>query len=214
LPYDAKILVGVDPGADHPFAAVFLVPCPAGLVVVNEYTRRMTSFADHAEHLKLLLAGHQNVQWAVDRTATQAMIELSQYGIQANAAENSVLLGIQRVQAWMRTRKLFFVEHRCPQLIDQLTTYHWKDTTSKDGEKRREDVFKIDDDLADALRYAVMLWPELPQPPAPKTGRDISTVPEASRKAWLREQRANSPKQEDELSWDKDLTPVGDFWEA
>lgn len=211
IPEHDKMLVGVDPGADHPFAAVYVVPTPAGLVVVGEYTRRMTSFADHAEHLKMNLRGHQNVQWAVDRTATQAMIELAQYGIQASAAENSVLLGIQRVQSWMRTGKLFFVEDRCPTLIDQLTTYHWKDTTSKDGEKRREDVFKIDDDLADALRYAVMLWPELPAPAQPKQGRSIEDVPETSRKAWLREQLANNPRG-DETNWTSDLSPIEDFW--
>jgi hypothetical protein len=212
IPQMDKVLVGMDPGADHPFAAVFLYPCSAGLVVINEYTRRMTSYADHADSLKLLLAGHQNTQWAVDRTATQAMIELSQYGIQASAAENSVLLGIQRVQAWMRTKKLFFIEHRCPQLIDQLTTYHWKDTTSNQGEKRREDVFKIDDDLADALRYGVMLWPELPAPPVVSNERTLESVPEQSRKAWLRERAANNPKNEDEVDWNSGLTPLQDFW--
>lgn len=210
IPEHDKVLVGVDPGADHPFAAVYLLPTPSGLVVINEYTRRMTSFADHAEQLKMRLYGHKEVQWAVDRTATQAMIELAQYGIQASAAENSVLLGIQRVQSWMRTKKLFFIEDRCPTLIDQLTTYHWKDTTSKEGEKRREDVFKVDDDLADALRYAVMLWPELPSVVLPKEGRSIEDIPEASRKAWLRERAANRG-QSDGTDWNN-LSPIEDFW--
>jgi hypothetical protein len=211
IPSDAKMLVGVDPGADHPFAAVFLLAVPAGLIVINEYTKRMSSFAEHADHLNLLLAGHRNVQWAVDRTATQAMIELAQHGITASAAENSVLIGIQRVQAWLRTKRLFFVEARCPRLIEQLTTYHWKDTTSKDGEKRREDVFKVDDDLADALRYGVMLWPELPSPPPKINERSIEDIPESSRKAFLRE-RAAMREDTGELDWGTQLSPIGDFW--
>ncbi len=219
IPRDLPVIIGIDPGADHPFAAVKIVATPKGLLVVQEYARRMSAYIDHAEHLARMAHGHDDVRWAIDRTANQAQIELAHLGIQTSSAENSVVLGIQRVQAWMKSERIGLVASRVPMLLDELSTYRWKDTSTTEGEKGREQPFKVDDDLCDALRYAVMLWPELPSEPAPRVGRDPDEVPEQARWAWERERRLRAQPEEGASEWadlepafDDDWSPVGDMW--
>jgi len=212
IPAGVPVLIGLDPGADHPFAAVKIIATPAGLLVVGEYRRRMTAYADHAEGLRTLARSHDDVSWAIDRTATQAQIELAVHGISSSAADNNVTLGIQRVQSWLKTQRIGFVASRCPLLLEELHGYRWKDTQTSRGEKGREQPFKQDDDLCDALRYAVMLWPELPQVPAPVVGRDRRQIPEDLRWAWEREQRCSRPRAEGEIDWSIDLDPHADDW--
>ena len=44
-----------------------------------------------------------------------------------------------------------------------MRTYRYADNYSADGQKRdKEQVFKKDDELPDAVRYAIMAWPRLP----------------------------------------------------
>jgi hypothetical protein len=219
IPADLPVLIGLDPGADHPFAAVKIVATPKGLLVVQEYARRMSSYSDHAEYLQRWAHGHQDVRWAIDRTANQAQIELAHLGLTTSSAENSVVLGIQRVQAWLKTERIGFVAARVPMLLEELQTYRWKDTSNLEGEKGREQPFKVDDDLCDALRYAVMLWPELPADPPPRRGRDPEAMPPEMRWAWEREQRLVSPDDDGTTEWshlepafDENWSPTGDMW--
>ena len=46
--------------------------------------------------------------------------------------------------------------------MKRLRTYRWAENTRKDGQVLEERPLKRDDDLCDALRYAVMGFPELP----------------------------------------------------
>ena len=74
----------------------------------------------------------------------------------------------------------------------------------------------------DALRYAIMSWPELPYPDAPLPVRDLSQFDDAHRWALERMQRSDHPEvfPEDDNRLDEPgmLTendsgpPIGDFW--
>ncbi len=208
---DWPLIVGLDPGADHPFAATAILVTPEGLVPWREYRKRLSAYADHAFNVRQLAEGFTDVRFAMDRTATQAFIEMASHGITASAAENSVLLGIQRVQSWLKTRKMFLLEGHVPMLVEEMTNYHWHDAPKADEERGAERVFKLDDDLCDSLRYGTMLWPELPTPPPPREGRDPATVPAELLWAWEREKRCDKP-QTGETDWTEDLTPMGDFF--
>lgn len=205
-------IIGLDPGADHPFAAVSVVATPKGLVVVREYSRRMSSVAEHAAAIRLMASGYADVRFGIDKSAVQVQIELAQHGISASAADNQVWAGIQRILSWLKLGRLKIIESACPLLVQQLRSYRWKDTANaRTGEKGREQPFKSDDDLPDALRYAVMTWPELPTQPAPFVGRREVDVPEDMRWAWAREQRL--AKEPEMLDWNGDASPVGDMFE-
>lgn len=161
-----QILIGLDSGADHPFGAVLVVVTPHGLVVVDEYLERQQA---HVTHLGALLTRFRlsrfgNLRWAANKNEAQLRIEFALRGVTVIPAENSHQIGIQRVQSWLNTGQLWFVGSKCPRTIEQMRTYRWADNYMADGQKReKEGVFKKEDELPDAIRYAIMAWPELPQ---------------------------------------------------
>lgn len=205
-------LLGLDPGADHPFAGVLMVLTERGLIVVGEHRARLTALLDHVAAIRRLRGGLQDMRYAIDRSAKQIIIELAQHDIYAQPAENNVIAGIQRVQAWMKSRKIAFVASHVPRLLEELRSYRWKEDVALSGEKRREQPFKLDDDLCDALRYALMLWPQLPESVAQPYSRTF----ERADVAWAvqREHRLNRVLDDpDGTDWATDLTPVGQMWE-
>ncbi len=219
-------LVGLDPGADHPFAGVLLVGTEAGLVALGEYEARNESTLGHARALRQLLARDNNAQpfapalWAIDKSQRQMAIELSQHGIITSAAPNDVMAGIQRVKSWILSGRLWFVKARVPKLLAALFSYRYADNLDRMGAARREKVVKVNDDLPDALRYALMTWPDLPTAPPPSELRDLSRLPDEARWSLDREQRITRPDLfEDEGTLDGSgivgesaIEGVGDFW--
>lgn len=219
------VIVGLDPGADHPFAGVALVGTDKGLIAVGEYLSRDSAIIKHSQGLFAML--HQSKisganTWAIDRSQKQTSIELGQHGIFVIGAENDVVAGIQRVKSWLFSGRLYIIRSRCPKLVQQLFSYRWNENTDASGQARRERVIKVNDDLPDALRYAVMTWPELPYPPEPSILRSLENMPVEQQWAMERAQRTDHPEafaeETDEpldtpgLLSDDDANPVGDFW--
>lgn len=193
-------ITGIDPGHDHPFAGLQIVASPRGLVVVGEYEDRQKPYGIHAERIKAMRRGFDS-RIAIDRSQAQAITELVQYGLYAQAAENDVVAGINRVSAWMLRSAGRYFPHPTipdkslpsglvlprslvPNLIKRLEAYRWDDSQKSDGAtKPRELVYKKDDDLCDALRYALMLYPTLPDadPVLASRGRDLTGMPDDMR---------------------------------
>lgn len=158
-----QAIAPLDPGTDHPFAGLLIVATPFGLVVVREYEQRQALYIKHAAALKLMVAGLNEVRWAIDKSQAQASIELAAHGVYAVGAENDVEAGIQRVYSWMALGQLRIAKSTCPLLLKRLRAYRWaeaKETTKGLGKPA---PFKKDDDLPDALRYGLMTWPQLPK---------------------------------------------------
>jgi hypothetical protein len=174
-------VVGVDPGSDHPFAAVPLVITPTCILVVGEYEEREKPAMIHAANLKAMV-GALSPRWGVDRSQAQMIIELAQHGIFAQAVEGgpgSVVAGIERVKSWMLSGRLKFVKSKTKRLVPRLKAYRWAETEKKDGSSGQQQPYKRKDDLPDALRYALVMWPHLPEPPEEVSGkRDLSKLPE------------------------------------
>ncbi len=200
-----QVLIGLDTGADHPFGAVKMVTCEKGLVVVGEYLERHKSFIEHALSLKRL-AGNSNVKWAINRNERQPMIELAQHGIHCQPAENDVIAGTERVKSWLHMKQLFFVESLCPRTIKQMKAYRWAPDKTKDGQVRKEKVYKKDDELPDCVRYSVQVWPQLPKAPPVDKKRDLSKLDPETQHA-IRRMRSidEEPKSEP-------AEVTGDFW--
>lgn len=160
-------IMGLDPGTDHPFAGVCFVSTPRGLVGVAEYCERSKPFFAHATGIREVLRGI-NPRFGIDRSAIQASIELAQHGIfcqQASGGPGSVQLGIQRMYAWMASGRMRISKTRCPKLLKELANYRYADVPEgQSGLGNDAQPYKKFDDLADAARYAVLLWPELPAP--------------------------------------------------
>lgn len=177
-------LVGLDPGSDHPFAGAFGVITSAGIVIAAEYEERKSAIMLHARRLKEL-ALTTNLRWVCDRSQAQTMIELAQHGIMAAATESgpgSVDAGIERLKTWMLSGQLIIVKSRCPRLIARLKSYRYADSKKNDGSTGKQEPYKKNDDLPDALRYLVMSWPHLPQIVATVATRDLSNFDDKTRR--------------------------------
>lgn len=160
------ILIGLDSGADHPFGAVLIVVTESGLVVVGEYLSRQQAHVTHlgAIQQKFRCSRFPRITWAANKNEAQLRLEFGLRNVMVVPAENKHQVGLQRVQSWLLTKQLYFVAARCPQTIEQMRTYRYADNYQADGQKRdQEKVFKKEDELPDAVRYAIMAWPELPK---------------------------------------------------
>lgn len=192
-----KILIGLDEGADHPFGAVKIVVTDRGLVVVADYLERMkaNSAAHDDIYTKLGLAAYPERVFSGNKNALQLRLEWGLKGTGVIPAESKQEVGIQRVQSWLLTRKLKFA-YTAARAIHQCGAYRYADNTKPStGEKKdKEGVFKLKDELPDALRYALMAWPELP---------DADEAPMSDEEA--RRWHAFSPKTQRELEIMKEI---------
>jgi hypothetical protein len=199
-------LCTMDPGVDHPFGAALAVMTEHGMVWVGEYLQRHQPISEHVRAIKAMV-GNLKPQYGYDRSARQVAIELAQHGIIAAPCENSVEAGIRRVESWLHSGKMWFLESRVPQMIGQMRSYRWANNVSIDGQRRiKERVFKVDDEFPDCVRYCVAgLWPDIPDAEAKSTVRDISNLPEDVQWAMARERRVNA--------WVPDTEQgIGDFY--
>jgi hypothetical protein len=204
-------IVPLDPGADHPFAGLLIIPTPAGLCLVGEYEQRELMYNQHAAGIHLLARG-TTPRYFIDRSQKQAAQELSQYGIFAQGAENDVDAGIQRVYAWMATRRMRIAASACPKLIKALRKYRWIEVKETEKGLTRPAPFKKDDDLPDALRYGCMSYPELPLPTGFQIlvagGRDESLLNEHQRAELARNKEADV-SEDGLVRVTDDFSPVG-----
>lgn len=222
------ILIGLDEGADHPFGAVLIVVTPTGLVVVDEYLKRLKAISEHRPAIIAAFQTRrfQSITWAANKNALNLRLEFAvasstnmdvASGIQVVAAESKHDIGIQRVSSWLHAKQLYFVRSRCPKTIEQMQAYRYLDNITADGQKRaKEEVFKKKDELPDAVRYAIMAYPELP-------AAAVTLLSEREQKRWNgldertrydieRMREYERREREKDLSEKDDLFPIGSFF--
>lgn len=214
-----KILIGLDSGADHPFGAVLIVVTDKGLVVVRDYLERGQAISQHLGQVQNTLmkgVSFQDITWSANKNEKNLRLEWGLKGISIVPAESKHEIGIQRVQSWMYSRKLFFA-YTASRTIEQLQAYRNRDNTNPTtGEKKKEQVFKLKDELPDAVRYALMAWPELPDP----TQSDMT---DDQQRRWdamdartqddiIRVREFNKRQKDHDLGLDDEGYPLGDFF--
>lgn len=158
-----KVLIGLDSGADHPFGAVLIVVTEFGLVIVDEYLLRHQA---HSVHHNNIVHQFNTMQfadklWAANKNEAQLRLEFGLLHTGVMKAESKHEIGIQRVQSWLYAKQLWFAP-TVPKTRDQFKAYRYAVNISTDGQKKKEEVFKLNDELPDAVRYALMSFPSLP----------------------------------------------------
>ena len=216
---DRRVITGLDSGADHPFGAVMIVATDKGLVVVREYLERQKAISQHLPAIMMTfgLAGFQDLKWAANKNEANLRLEFALKGVGVVPAEAKHEVGIQRVQSWLYTKKLFFA-YTVPKTIEQMRAYRYAENSKPSGEKKtKEAVFKFKDELPDAVRYAMMAWPELPE--ATEAGMTDAqqarwdAFDERTRQEILRNREYHKKADGGEnLELTDENYPTGDFW--
>lgn len=213
------VLVGLDSGVDHPFGSLKVLNTDRGLVVCGEYLERQQAISTHlgpiTTRFGLNAFNPEHITWAANKNEANLRLEFGLKGVGVVPAEAKHEVGIQRVQSWLHSKQLWFVKSHCPLTLDQMKAYRYADNTAIDGQKKKENVFKQKDELPDALRYAVMAWPELPDPDKPiLTPREEArwnAMPEAVREQ-VEHQRAYNKRQTEKDIGEDDPNQAGEFW--
>lgn len=215
------ILIGLDSGSDHPFGAVLIVATPKGLVVVKEYLERRKAVSQHLPAIQMAFGTFRfsNIKWAANKNEANLRLEFGLRSVGVIPAENKHEIGIQRVQSWLHSDQLFFA-YTCPKTIEQMQAYRYADNTKPStGEKKKEDVFKLKDELPDALRYAIMAWPALPDIDRPELSpsqqKRMDAFDERTRMEIERVRQFNKAQDEQRNLSETDASyPLGDFFNA
>ena len=167
-----RVLIGLDEGGDHPFGAVLIVVTSKGLVVVADYLERMRAHSaahdDIWTRFGLARWSSENKTFAGNKNALNLRLEWGLKNTGVVQAESKQEVGIQRVQSWLLTKQLKFA-YTATRTIEQMCAYRYNDNykPSTGEKKEKELVFKLKDELPDAIRYALMAWPELPDAERP-----------------------------------------------
>ena len=214
-----EILIGLDSGADHPFGALMIVVTEQGLVVVSDYLKRMQALS---QQLPAILAHFnlrqsERIRWAANKNEANLRLEFGLLHVGVIPAENKHEVGIQRVASWLHSGQLYFA-YTANKTIEQMRAYRYANNQQPDGQKKKEAVFKLADELPDALRYALMSYPQLPEP----TDALLTDSQKARLAAFDDKTRADLEfmRQFEQRQKSKDLEPaeagypVGDFFQA
>lgn len=204
-------IIGLDSGADHPFGGVEMVVTENAIVITFDYLERQRAFSTHLAAIRALFRQTSNILWAANRNDAQLRLEFNAQGILVAPAENDVMAGIQRVLAWLYTKQLK-IAYTAPRTFEQMKTYRYAENTLSDGQKTKEKVFKLEDELPDCIRYALMTWPSLPKSLEPMTGRDLRTLDPRVRWELDKLKKFNGRDQERDLTPANQEFPVGDFY--
>jgi phage terminase large subunit-like protein len=171
IPENVNVVVGIDPGLRN-FAGViwaYLTPDDTMVVFREGYYHGLTAKQVCREILETNEdLGINPIYYVIDpaarnkehQTGRSTQMEYADNGIVTIAGQNSVSAGINRVRERFQNERLF-IQSNCTHLIDELQKYRWR-KPPRTGEDGREAPVKKDDHLMDALRYAVMSRPYLP----------------------------------------------------
>lgn len=165
VPFDWPVIVGIDHGFDHPTAAVAVAQMPDGsFVIFKEYSERNLSPQENAYGILELVEGFEKVRfkadtqmWNVDpRSPGTIADDYIAAGLKPfERANKNRDLSIARIKEYLTPRAVnlyqpeskprLYVMENCKQTIRSLHYLQWDDFNKKRN-----------DDILDALRYAVM----------------------------------------------------------
>jgi len=174
-----KLHAGIDHGQSHPTAAIAsFIDDDDNIFMYREY-KKPGIVSEHCKNLNILFDGFEGfatIMFSPDafgKTREQNNApwsiadEYLKHNIMVQKANNAVDQGLSRmlqllnvdpdhrhpITGKLGSPRLFISKHNCPELIKEMESYRQHKT--KDG-VYQEKPRKVNDDLVDALRYAIM----------------------------------------------------------
>jgi phage terminase large subunit-like protein len=172
LPSNVNVVVGIDPGIRNRAAVVWIyLTADDQMVVFEEGFYAGMTVKQVCDQIHKTNAAYEvsPLYYVIDpasrnkehQTGRSDQMEYADHGIVTIAGQNSVTAGINRIRERFQNERLFIHDH-CTSLVDELQKYRWKQPP-RSGEDARQAPVKKDDHGVDALRYAVMSRPYLPE---------------------------------------------------
>ncbi|GAB6066023.1 hypothetical protein JCM9492_11150 [Aquifex pyrophilus] len=138
---------GLDFGYNHPTAVIWLAKSPEGIwYAYRELKKSELTLDDLFRILK-----EENIPTYADPEMKQGLETLRKWGLDIRPAKKDVLAGISFVQGLFKQKRLKIFSS-LKKTIDELNTYSWKLDAN---DQPLDEVVKENDDLMDALRYAL-----------------------------------------------------------
>lgn len=149
---DWKLWCGIDFGYTNPSVCLFMARTPDNTYIVCDEIYQ-SEMLIHQFAKRIRSRGVNVHLFFGDPSGKQEIMELGNYGVFVNPAENDVPFGIQKVEGFLRQGRLKVMAH-CVKTIDEFKQYHYKE--SNDPNKIAEEPEKEYDHAMDALRYALV----------------------------------------------------------
>lgn len=150
VPYDkiTKYYAGVDWGYGHYGAIVVLGKTPDGDVfLLEEHAKQYKEIGYWVDIALGIKERYGNITFYCDSARPEHIARFYNEKLKAISANKSVISGIEQVAKLMKTNKLFIVSDKVSKFKDEVYQYVWNE---RSGEPE-----KHDDDVLDALRYAI-----------------------------------------------------------
>jgi len=158
----------IDPALTGTTAVLFAAINDDGeIVIYNEYYEQNKRVSEVSEALRSKGTVHN---WIIDPASKIKNVprlgdmyslydEYADNGIHADAGENDVDYGINRVAEFFKTNKIKITAN-CKNLLYELARYHWSEERETTLGVIKPKPYKSDDHLCDCLRYIVASRPK------------------------------------------------------
>lgn len=149
LPYNLNYYVGVDWGYEHKGTIVVMADDKDGnSYLVEEHTKQFKEIDYWVELAKDIQKRYgANTKFWADSARPEYVARFQREGIKVFNAKKSVLSGIESVAKSMKKGKFYVVEEAVDAFLDEIYQYVWDEATGL--------PVKLNDDVMDALRYAI-----------------------------------------------------------
>lgn len=147
-----KYIGGIDFGFEHYGSIVILAKSEKGnYYFIEEIAERHKYIDWWKERAFELQSRYHGIAFYCDTARTEHISKLKEYPNRVNAkeADKAVVEGIEMVGSLLKQNKLFFIKEKFKKGLQEMYLYSWNDKGTD------EKVRKENDDVLDALRYAI-----------------------------------------------------------
>lgn len=166
-----KYYAGVDWGYDHYGSIVIIGEDSDGRrYIVDGIAEQYKHIDWWIERAKEFKNKYGDIPFYCDTARTEHIADFKRNGIKALFANKSVISGIEEVAKGWKNNTLYYIKGAIPLFEEEIFLYKWKDNSKTD------EVVKENDDVLDALRYAIYTQHLIDSRPQTDTRTKIKTA--------------------------------------
>jgi phage terminase large subunit len=145
-------IIGMDWGFRNPAALIVLYLRDNCWYVVDEWKEVEKTNPEIIQVAKIKMQDHQLLYAYPDPAEPDRIEECKRDGIPVMEVSKDIKGGVSYVQELFRTKRLFICSN-CVHTLDEIAMYHYPE--EQEGKTPKDEPFKLNDHLMDALRYAL-----------------------------------------------------------